>query len=336
MAIPSTRIIEITEEVIKLSFFNYFLGREEVDTKHAILAKFFPNESVIGSAITGLSTSLGSFWEKIAVKLAIENNFTVLNPKVDFLQPNFIPSEIFTLISKNHQKRMAPNANVSFSVYQNDIDTEIKKITLPNNIIFKTLEKGSGIDLLLQKNNNLYAYDLKTVQINASGGALYSERLMKWYAYDAISQKVQNKKYKFHPHIVIPYDPHTHGNWWDNFQGRVYPLDKTDLKLCNDFWDFLTDTQNSFQYIETAIDNLVKSGLPKIYHPSLYKADVIRSFEILKNTCNIAPIDSNISPSSFAEKIEWKCLGCSFKFKQSIRWFERNTICPRCNGKFLT
>lgn len=335
MALTPDRITEITTEVIKQSFFSYFLGREEVETKHAVLAEFFPNESVIGSAIVGIATSLGSFWEKVGSRIASENGFQVLDPKKDFYQPTNIPAEISALITAHHQKRMVANANIPISDYMADLKELVATLNIPTNISFQKLEKGSGIDLLFLKNNTLYAYDLKTVQMNASGGGLYSERIMKWAAYDAIYQKAHGSPHSFSGHIVVPYDPHAQSNWWDHFGGRVYPLDKNDLRLCNDFWDFISGAENSFNYIKIAIDNLVKQGFPKIYHPSLYKSDAQRSFEILNAACNVKNVAPGITPSSFSEKIEWECLACNFHFKQSIRWFEKNRECPNCRVNFL-
>ena len=335
MPLTPARITEITTDVIKLSFFNYFLGREETETKHAVLAAFFPAESVIGSAIVGIATSLGSFWEKLASTIASENGFQVLNPKTDFFQPTHIPTQISALITNHHQRRMVANANIKMGEFVADLQTLISSLNIPSNSSFQTLEKGSGLDLLLQKNNTLYAYDLKTVQMNASGGGLYSERIMKWTAYDAIYQKSKGVNHLFNGHIVIPYDPHAQSNWWDHFAGRVYPLDKSDLKLCNDFWDFMSGVENSFQYIKIAIDNLVNQGFPMIYHPSLYTADAQRSFEILNAACNLRNTVPDIAPKTFVEVIDWECLNCHHQFKKSIRWFEKNRICPSCNANFL-
>jgi len=335
MPITAQRITDITTDVVKESFFSYFLGREEGDTRHAVLAKFFPAESIVGSAIVGIATSLGGFWEKLAAKIASENGFEVLEVKKYCFQPVHVPAPINTLISSKHQNRMVPHNNVPMSEYETELKNLIATLDIPVDLVFQKLEKGSGIDLLLKKNNTLYAYDLKTVQLNASGGGLYSERLMKWAAYNAIYQKSKGTSDLFEGHIVIPYDPHTRNNWWDRFGGRVYPLDHIDLKLCNDFWDFISGIQNSFQYIEQAVDRLVTQGYPAIYHPSLRQSDPQQSFNILIKTCNVTAADPDNVPTTFVEKIEWECTACDHHFEKSIRWFEKNRFCPSCSLRFL-
>jgi hypothetical protein len=250
-------------------------------------------------------------------------------------QPVSVPLEVSALISKYHQQRMVPNAKISINTYNQALNSLINNLTISKDLAFKKLEKGSGIDLLLLKNNVVYAYDLKTVQMNASGGGLYSERLMKWSAFYAIYKKAKGLNNTFNAHIVIPYDPHSQGDWWSHFEGRVYPLDRHDLKLCNNFWDFISGVTNSYQFIELAINNLVSINFPKIYEPSLYSADIQRSYEILLLACNIKNIQPELLPSTFKEKIHWECLVCNDLFNKSIRWFEKNSNCPNCSVGLL-
>lgn len=59
MTLTPIRVTEITKAIVKKAFFNYFLCREEVGTKHVVLSRFFPEESVVRSAIGRIDLGLG-------------------------------------------------------------------------------------------------------------------------------------------------------------------------------------------------------------------------------------------------------------------------------------
>ena len=65
--VSKTQIEYATELAVRNSFFRYFFSRDPVETKHILLSRLYPNESVTGSAIVGLQTSLGTtLWENLA------------------------------------------------------------------------------------------------------------------------------------------------------------------------------------------------------------------------------------------------------------------------------
>jgi hypothetical protein len=230
MPVASDRITEITKAIIKQSFFNYFLCRQEVGTKHIVLSRFFPNESVIRSAIGGIETSLGSFWEKIAVAIAKENGFQILDPKNDFKEPRFIPEPIMRLLDQYKRKRETARANVPMTNYVNALIAAISALPASEvPVEYQRLGKGTGVDVYIKKGSDEYAFELKTVQINAGSGSKFNETLMKWATFRALHQKHLGTNNSFHPHLVIPYDPNISSDWWTEFHGRAYPLDHTDL-----------------------------------------------------------------------------------------------------------
>ncbi|MBT8594387.1 TdeIII family type II restriction endonuclease [Polynucleobacter paneuropaeus] len=332
MALTPSRVTEITKSIIKRAFFSYFLCRQEVSTRHLILYRFFPEETIIRSAIGGIETSLGSFWEKIATAIAIENGFEVLDPRVDLQEPKHIPISISHLLDEYKYQRETAHANVPMSNYVSALNIEIAK--LPANNIpseYKRLGKGTGADIFLKKGANEYAFELKTVQINAGSGPKFNETLMKWITFRALHQKHLGLSNSFHANLVIPYDPHISSNWWTEFGERAYPLDHQDLMLANEFWDFISGLPNTLDSITKAFDDLVKEKFQDIYRGSLYCSGVNESIRIIEAGCNVLCETPELErPTGFGENLAWKCITCSGRFTKSTRWFGANRSCPSC------
>ena len=333
MALTPIRVTEITKGIIKRAFFNYFLCREEVSTRHLILFRFFPEETIIRSAIGGIETSLGSFWEKIARAIAIENGFEVLDPKIALQEPKQIPTSISHLLDQYKYQREAAHSNVPMSTYISALHQEISRLpvsSIPTE--YKRLSKGTGADIFLKKGLNEYAFELKTVQINAGSGPKFNETLMKWVTFRALHQKFLGLNNSFHANLVIPYDPHVSSNWWTEFGERAYPLDHQDLMLANEFWDFISGLPNTLDAITKAFDDLVKEKFQDIYRDSLYGSGTKESIRIIEAACNVLCETSEPQRTDeFGANLLWKCLDCSEKFTKSIRWFSSERLCPSCN-----
>ena len=335
MALTNNRITEITKDVVKTSFFNYFLCRKDVSTRHILLYRFFPEESNVRSAIGGIETSLGiTLWEKIASKIALENGFDVLNPKTDFLQPTTLPTSIRNLLALHKELRESTRANIPISQYIVELDSVISQLDsteMPTT--FTRLTKGSGADIYLRKEGNEYAFDLKTVQINAGGGTKFNETLMKWVTFRALHQKHQNTTNAFSAHIVIPYDPHVTSNWWTQFGDRAYPLDRVDLKLGDEFWDFISGCRNSTTSITDAFDELISEDFHNIYRNCLHQTGIPVSIDILKRVSNVTCTTPQIEmPDGFGKKLAWQCDVCGNEFRASIKWFLGKRHCPGCGA----
>lgn len=338
MTLTNNRIKEITKGVVKISFFNYFLCRKDVSTRHILLYRFFPVESSIRSAIGGLETSLGiTLWERIATKLALENGFDVLNPKTDFLQPTILPTSIRNLLALHKELRETANANIPISQYVEELLRVISQLDateLPT--AFTRLSKGSGADIYLRKEGNEYAFDLKTVQINAGGGTKFNDTLMKWLTFRALHQSNQNTTNTFNAHIVIPYDPHVDSDWWTQFGDRAYPLDRVDLKLGDEFWDFISGCRNSIDSITDAFDELVTEDFHNIYRNCLHQAGVPVSINILERLSNVTCTTPQLErPEAFGVKLSWQCVACAKEFRASIKWFLKMRHCQACNVSFF-
>jgi hypothetical protein len=336
MPITDEDIIAITKQTVMTSFFNFFVCKEDVKTRHILLYKLFPEESNIRSVMGGLETSLGTtLWERIASQIAKMNGFEVLNPKVDFVQPTVMPVKITNLIAKHKDIREVANANVPIANYIKELSTEINALganEIPAS--YKKLTKGSGVDIFLRKDHAEYAFDLKTVQINAGSGTKFNETLMKWLAFSALYQKHAGTNYSFNAHIVIPYDPHTESNWWTEFGERAYPLDKTDILLADEFWDLISGRKNTLAQITKAFNQLANDGFQDIYKDFFHKSGITTSIELLKKIADVS-FDDEIQPATFTKKVQWKCNACDESFKSSIKGFQNLNCCPNCEKVFL-
>lgn len=337
MPLSNERITEITKYVVKSSFFKYFLCREAVSTQHILLAKLFPLESVVRSAIGGLETSLGtSLWEQIAKKIATENEFEIIDNKTAIQQPNPLPIIIRNLLAEHIELRKQPGQNIPISTYAVALQRAIDELN-PNEIPFSytRITKGSGIDVYLRKHGCEYAFDIKTVQINAGSGVKLNSTLMEWITYKAIQQKFLNTTFEFSAHIVIPYDPHIDSDWWSEFEGRAYPLDHNDLMLGNEFWNFISGCENTIESIEMAFNDLVNEGFQDTYRQCLYETGTHVGVNILSSFANVSCLENySALPNNFTSKILWKCNHCETEFRSSIKWFLEERKCS-CISSYL-
>lgn len=98
----------------------------------------------------------------------------------------------------------------------------------------KVVVRLSKIDVLLQRENNLYLVDIKTAKPNVSGFQKYKRTLLEWMgAFMEI-----NPSLEIFPMIAIPYNPYApkpYSRW--TLRGML-DLDH-ELKVAEEFWDFL-------------------------------------------------------------------------------------------------
>ncbi len=332
MALTSDRIQEITKRVVKKSFFDYFVCRKQVLTRHVLLHRLYPVESSIRSSIGGLETSLGiTLWERIAKEIAQENGFSVLDPKVALLRPAQLPEKIRNLLADYQERREVPSRPQPITEYTQALMSELNSMT-PNEIprSFTRFTKGSGIDIYLRKGDRDYAFDLKTVQINAGSGVKFNESLMKWITFSALYQRYTNSNNHFSAHIVIPYDPHVISDWWTEFGGRAYPLDQKDLMLGDQFWDFISGCCNTLSSIIAGFDQLVSEKFHDVYRQAIHSTGCAVSIKILEETAQVKCLTPSTQLTEpYSKKRQWQC-GCNHIFKASISWFKKPRTCPQC------
>lgn len=341
-------VVKITKIVVRKAFFHYFFDKPRViDTKQLPLDIFFPDERKVSSLILGLSTSLGTkLWEELAVSLAKKNGFTILDPK-ELMQPSPIPKKISEIIDRYtslRDERMNNNPVVLATEYVPKICNLTKNVR--PSYKYKKITKGDGADILIRKNNKEYAFDIKTVQINAGSGLKFNKTLLKWYAYRYHQQNSIINNYSFQAKIVFPYNPHINNTWWIKEGGKAKPLDKKDIYVEDEFWKFITGLNKgvAWKAIQKAFNDLHKENFDDLYR-KVFQLDgrVFRAVLFADRIgCNLVSITSNANIKRFSNlrnKLTWECCGCNSRFKASISDIKnavrRSNICSNCEKVFM-
>jgi hypothetical protein len=327
MSISTGDVKETAKRVTLDAFFRYFSSKKDVTTSHILLGVMFPDESAIRSAIGGLETSLGTrLWEHLAKNLAAQNGFKVLNPKEELQRPADIPSELQSLIAAWGEKRQSFKPSPSIDDFREALDKLLPD--LPQMKSFQQLNKGSGADLFLAKDGNEWAFDIKTVQINAGGGPKFNSTLLEWIAYRSIFEPNSGTRLK--AKIVIPYDP-TRGTWWKDYGGRVFPLVEEDIFFAADFWSFLGGREEVYGEIQEAFIELSdEHGL--ILRDCLLGMTEQSQLLLLQLARKLNPVDASVSWRKGRRL--WKCIDCDSEFEATFdRIKKEDAICP--NGCYI-
>lgn len=324
MANGERSIANLTREVVNKSFFRYFFRREPVETKHLLLSRLYPYESLVGSAIVGLQTSLGTtLWENLAKGLAEKNDFQVLDPKEELLKPNVIPKAAENFIGEWGRKRDESGKELPLDDFRKAMKKIVKSSDRPKT--FKKLGKGSGADLYLVKNGVKYVFDLKTVQLNAGAGSKFNKTLMEWITFDLFQNGVfSNLK----PMLAIPYDPTADGDWWQKFGGRVAPLDKNDIKVGNEFWDFISGSHKTLEIITAVFDEMIKSDFGKHYESFLTDYSLVAKVRHIEYqySCSLNSKTSEVADKKTKHK--WSCNRCGSTLTLSMnKIFNDDQVC---------
>jgi hypothetical protein len=321
--VSNNQIKFATEVAVRNSFFRYFFSREPVETKHILLSRLYPSESVTGSAIVGLQTSLGTtLWENLAKNLATLNGFEVLDPKVVLQKPASIPRKAENLLGEWARKREESTKELSLS----EFSKLMKKVVTDSPKVknFTKLGKGSGADLYFVKNGIKYVFDVKTVQINAGGGTKFNRTLMEWLTFDLFQNGSQSKMFVG---LVIPYDPTENGDWWKLFQGRVAPLSHSDVLVGSEFWDFVTGNKNSLKVITDTFADLVKSQFGKHYSQYLTDYSMIAIVKHVEFQFNCKILEKSKSLDKKV-KYKWQCAICGDISSVSMnKIYAQNKVC---------
>jgi hypothetical protein len=315
--ISDNKINEITKELLEKSFYNYFVTAQK-ETKHIILDRFFPQERRITSTMTGLQTSLGTFWEKLSVALATENNISILDNS-SLVKPENIPADLQLLI--NNIKGFREKNGGELTQFKLDLNNKFALNSKPNCPQVKMI-KGKGADVILKKGNDIYLFDIKTVHVNANSGNSFNETVILWTAFYKYMNGIDADNVK--AMLVFPYNSSDENNddgWWNDFGGRISPLTKNDFFVGNQYWSFLTDNKNALKQIISAIEELNNDKGFKDLYQKAFEADdrdglVVFSEEVrlqkIKGKFNVELL-SNESPWNLRKKFKWRHNGsCVF------------------------
>lgn len=337
--ISDKKIQDITTQLLRDWFFDYFKSAQS-ETKHIILDRMFPKERRITSTMSGFQTSLGSFWEKLSTKFAEENNLKLINPKT-LLAPKNSPKELESLITKTKKYRednggelttLKDELNNAFA-HSVPIKTETQKIT-----------KGKGADVVVEKNGNIYIFDIKTVQVNANNGNTFNETIILWTAYYKYLSGIDANN--IHAMLVFPYNSANENDdnaWWADFKSRVSPLTPKDVFVGNQYWSFLTDNPNALKQITTAIDQLNQDKDFKALYSKAFKVDDAKGLELFSEEVRLHRIQSkfsiklenNNSPWNLRKKFDWSHGECKFKERLNKLLYDEDYTCPVCKKSIL-
>ncbi|MDP3093145.1 MAG: TdeIII family type II restriction endonuclease [bacterium] len=216
-----------------------------------------PKERKIRSVVGGLETSMGTtVWQPIAKTLAKNNGFKVIEGKI--LKPDPFPKELATELATITTLR--ENKGTWISVQEcakrlKKICEHLSKI----GIQYIAPAPGTGVDIYFSKEGTEYAYDIKTVQPNLGSIKSFNKQILEWYAYRIFKDPEVTIECK----IAYPYNPY-HDDFWihpPNNQGVLEP--GVDAVVENQFWDFISGLNNTYQQITSIFLELNKEGFGK-------------------------------------------------------------------------
>jgi len=322
MPITPNEAKSLAYEVALEAFYKYFSTRTDVTTSHILLSVLFPDESAIRSIMGGLETSLGTrLWENLARFIAEKNDFVVKNPKTELMRPVNLPAEVTNLIGQWRELRETSHPTPSMAEYKVALSKLLPNLTFERE--FQHLNKGSGADLFLVKGDQEWAFDIKTVQINAGSGPKFNGTLMEWVAYRAIMQSQTNNF--LNVSIVIPYDP-TVNEWWHHFSGRISPLTQEDVVVADNFWDFLGGVPGVLDFIKAGFSELNRD------HGELLRLALLgMSNEVHLRLVNISrKVQPTKSSNGWTKgRISWTCQLCGSNFEATYNNINKaEKTCP--------
>lgn len=323
----------VAKKLLVSSFYDYFVKKKFNETEHFILDRLFPDERRITSVMAGLQTSLGSYWERLAVELATKNGFNSLSTKL-LLQPSLIPEELVTLIEATKSKRER-------RIVGNLDNLKVELVARYKGSLYKgeteSIQKGRGCDLIFEKNGHVYIIDTKTVQVNAGNGNTYSENLIRWICYYSLIYG--HDAHRIHPKIVFPYNSSDHSNdlaWWNDYKDRIAPLTSEDVWVGNEFWSFITGNNSALTCISDAINSLMADhDFVEIYKRSFsivtkeettqFRKD-LKKFRI-KAMRDVELLDEKLVSG---KRLRWKHGECYFNSNISQLLKPVEFTCPSC------
>lgn len=246
----------LIKNAIKQSIINFAKNSPKKKAKFQILDLLIPKERKIRSIVGGLEGSLSTtLWEPLAKVLAAGNGFQIIN--ADLEAPKNIPASLSSvlqsIIADRNEGGILYSATESHEAIKKVCQSFIKSpITA-----FGKAPNGSGVDIWLVKDGVNYFFDVKTVQPNLSTLKSCLKQVLTWYAYFY----AQNPTGTAQARIVFPYNPNREETFWDAVIGGGKPLEKdTEAWVCNQFWDFCSGVDNTFEIIETSFMELKESG----------------------------------------------------------------------------
>ena len=215
-----------------------------------------PKERKIRSIVGGLETSMGTrVWEPIAKIIAASNGFKVIEEKI--LKPKPFPKRLATELSRLITMREHKDTWISALKCKEKIKSIVQRLNIDRGSIdYVSPPAGTGVDIRLKKGRKEYAFDIKTVQPNVGSIKSFNKQILEWYAYSIFREPNVNITCR----IAYPYNPYQ-DNFWIHAPHTTGVLEPSvDAVVENQFWDFLSGSQNTFQEIEDCFNELDVEG----------------------------------------------------------------------------
>ena len=216
-----------------------------------------PKERKIRSVVGGLETSMGTtVWEPVAKTLAEFNGFEVVKEKILIPQP--FPSDLAGALSTLISLRENSSTWISVKACVEKLIDISKKVDR-SSMVFVKPPAGTGVDIRLRKNGKEYAYDIKTVQPNVGSIKSFNKQILEWYAYSIC----RDPNIEIECRIAYPYNPHS-DYFWSHTPHKGGILEPSvDAVVENEFWDFISGQQDTYQEITQMFIELNNEGFGK-------------------------------------------------------------------------
>lgn len=323
----------ITIETVKDSFAKYF-SKAKKETKHILLDRLFTNERRIASCIAGLQGSLGSFWEILAKKFLLANNYEIIEND-QLLRPAVLPVELNNLIAQTKSHR--ENTGGGLESFKQGLNRIFRNENSPSRSNALPMLKGKGTDIIFKINSKVYICDVKTVQTNANGGNSYNESVILWTAYyKYFNQTVDANNVK--ACLVFPYnssDEHDDSGLWREFGSRLKPLTRQDILIGNEFWSLVSNNANALSSIIGGFETISKDKGFINFYKKVFKCKDQSQLTEFANQVRLREILAryNISPKNSGQtQTLWQHIGKDCEFKSTIKklFDGKVAICPIC------
>ena len=216
------RIINTIKTCLRSKFSTYKPETEFMPFHYRLLGK---DRMALFSFIQSLNTTFGtSIYEPVATEIA----------KIKFKEAHaqFIVGNIITDVAQLEIQNIMNYLSVDGDVNKEE---ETNRIRLVAQSGMEKRLKPVKVDLFLVDNDDtVFMFDLKTVKPNKSDFVTYKRTLLEWLAI------YLNQKPEANAHTLIsipynPYEPNPYKRW--TMKGM---LDiRTEVKVADEFWDFL-------------------------------------------------------------------------------------------------
>lgn len=240
---------------MKASIYNY-VSNYKPKSVHP-LDLLIPKERKIRSVVGGLETSWGTtIWEPVAKTLAAKNGFEVISDKI--LKPKPMPKKVASLLASLIELREDKTTWLSAKECKKQLRDACRKLDW-SKVKYVAPASGTGVDILLKKDNKYYAYDTKTVQPNLGSIKGFNKQILEWYAYSICRQT----DIDINCMIAYPYNPFKDDFWSRSPHNKGVLEPHVDALLENEFWDFLSGHENTYQVLTDILEELNSEGFGK-------------------------------------------------------------------------